>query len=229
MQTKTIAGLKCDFLAAPGAVKVAYMIYPDVESYFPEQWIRGLALKHRVAIVMIYVPGDCWDNWLTPWPAPGEPKGSAPFAGDAPKTLTVLQQEVIPQCEAAMGLTVEPSNRTLIGVSLAGLFTLWQWMMCDTFGSIGSLSGSFWYDGFLDWFNRRPLPAKSGKAYFLLGRQEPKAPVKAYRTVGVNTQAIYERFKQGGIDAEFQWVPGNHIANPLPRAEAAFDSLFPAE
>lgn len=36
----------------------------------------------------------------------------------------------------------------MAGVSLSGLFALWQWLMNDTFRNIISLSGSFWYAGF---------------------------------------------------------------------------------
>lgn len=224
MNTLTISGLKCDFLRAIGSQKVVYMIYPDTQSYFPESWLQRLSAKYNVSIAMVYVPLDQWDDLLTPWPAPGVPQGSPDFAGESKAMLNALQAEVIPQCEKALGIGDEV-ERDLIGVSLAGLFTLWQWMECETFHSIACLSGSFWYEGFLDWFDKQPIPQKSGKAYFLLGKQEPKAPVKAFQSVGVNTEAIFERLKAAGIDTRFDWVPGAHISNPLPRAECAFDFL----
>lgn len=221
MKSLTIAGFKCDLLRVDGCQKVVYMIYPDVQDYFPASWLQGLADTYKVSIVMVYVPLDGWDDMLTPWPAPGVPKGCPPFAGKSAETLETLQEDIIPQCESAMGIN-DNVKRSLLGVSLAGLFTLWQWMRCDTFQSIACLSGSFWYTGFLEWFDAQPIPRKSGKAYFLLGRQEPKAPVKAFRSVGVNTEAIYNRLKAGGIQTRFDWVPGAHTSNPLQRAEQAF-------
>lgn len=225
IKSQTIAGLKCDFLRADGSQKVAYMIYPDTQNYFPESWLQGLASKHKVSIVMVYIPLDRWDDMLTPWPEPGVPNGSQPFAGKSIETLHTLQEQIIPQCEAAMSIDGD-IERDLIGVSLSGLFTLWQWITCDTFHSIACLSGSFWYNGFLEWFDKQPILRKTGSAYFLLGKQEPKAPVKAFQTVGVNTEAIYNRLKSAGIDTQFDWVPGGHISDPLPRAERAFDFLF---
>lgn len=222
----TINNLNCDYVFTPGSHTVAYMLYPDTQKYFPETWLNGLAKQHGVSVVMVYVPLHGWDNILTPWPAPGVPQGCAPFAGKAAETLATLQEHVIPQCEAAMGLKGVEVERDLVGVSLAGLFTLWQWMQCSTFHSIACLSGSFWYEGFLQWFDKQPIPSKSGKAYFLLGRKEPKAPVKAFESVGTNTEAIYNRFKAAGITTQFDWVPGGHTANPLPRAESAFTYLY---
>lgn len=225
--SKSIANLRCDILPIDNPHKVAYMIYPDTRNYFPEKWLETLAVTYKVSIVMVYIPLDKWNDMLTPWPEPAEASGSsfAPFSGDAAHTLEILQREIVPQCEA----TLKVENiivRDLIGVSLSGLFTLWQWMTCDTFYSIACLSGSFWYNGFLDWFDRRPIPKKIGKAYFLLGKQEPKAPVKAYHSVCVNTETIYARFRNAGIETTFDWVPGGHISDPLARAERAFDFLY---
>ncbi|MDE6638872.1 MAG: hypothetical protein K2K32_11640 [Muribaculaceae bacterium] len=41
---------------------------------------------------------------------------------------------------------------------MSGLFALWQWMVCDTFRNIASLSGSFWYEGFMEWMKSRTIP-----------------------------------------------------------------------
>lgn len=49
---------------------------------------------------------------------------------------------------------------------LSGLFTLWQWMIDDTFRNIICLSGSFWYEGFVGWIRSFEIPRKTGKAYF---------------------------------------------------------------
>ena len=137
----------------------------------------------------------------------------------------MLEDNVLPAAEKAAGL-MQPPERLLVGVSLSGLFTLWDWMQSSVFRSIGCLSGSFWYAGFLDWFEKTAVPGKDGKAYFLLGRQEPHAHIKAYRTVGVNTETIVERLKAAGVNAEFEWVAGNHFADSLGRAEKALEGLL---
>lgn len=219
MKTINIENLKCACVPNEGSKRVVYMIYPSV-SVFTEDWLQEQSEKCGCSIVIIYVGFNDWDNLLTPWAAPGVPKNSPAFKGEAAEFNQLLIERVIPVAEKALSIS-DIEERDLIGVSLGGLFTLWQWMQFDTFRSIGCLSGSFWYEGFLDWFDKQPVPQKSGKAFFLLGTDEPKASVKAFQTVGKNTEAIVARLKSAGIPVEFEWVQGDHFANPVQRAEQA--------
>lgn len=220
-----VAGYDCHICKNKEATTVAYLLYPAVVP-FDDSWIERMSEKHGITLVVVYVPADEWNNVLTPWAEPGEAKGYPPFAGKGTEFLRLLQQQIIPATEKAAD--TEPNiSKDLIGVSLSGLFTLWQWLQCSAFRSIGSLSGSFWYEGFIEWFEKEKIPAKAGKAYFLLGTDEPKAHVKAYQSVGVNTQNIVERLKDNGINVTFEWVPGNHFSRPVHRAERALEALYP--
>lgn len=224
MKTLQIKDLKCTVESCPGSESAAYIVYPEIEG-LSETFQTRMARKYGVNVVTVYVPAPQWNNYLTPWPAPPESEGFPPFDGKANDFLGILTDEIVPQAEKALGLQ-KTVHRDLIGVSLSGLFTLWQWMRCDVFHSIGSLSGSFWYEGFLNWFEGQAVPPKSGKAYFLLGVDEPKAKIKAYRSVGDNTLRIVERLKEAGVAVRFEWVPGNHFSEPVGRLEKAFEALF---
>lgn len=200
--------------------KIAYILYPmDMLA----GWIEPASGIYDTTIVA--VTGMDWQNVFSPWPAKGVPKGSPDFKGESPEFLRLLQQTVIPRVESALGMSGSV-ERSLVGVSMSGLFALWQWMLCDTFANIASLSGSFWYEGFLDWMKNRPIPEKTGKGYFLLGDQEPKSKVKAFQSVGTDTQEIVAILRKAGIVTEFQSVPGNHYSNPIPRLEKAFAALY---
>ena len=223
MKSITIDNFKCDFVEATGSNRIVYMIYPAMMP-FTEQWLENNVKNYNVSVAVVYVPSNDWNDILTPWPSPGEAKGFPPFAGKAGEFQKTIQTRIIPEIEGALSGNIE--QRDLIGVSLSGLFALWQWMLCDTFRSIACLSGSYWYSGFLDWFEKQLVPEKKGRGYFLLGDKEPEAPVKAYQSVGKNTLAIVERLKNAGLNIKFEWVPGNHFANPLKRAEKAFANLY---
>lgn len=200
--------------------KIVYILYPmDMLADF----IEPAAEKYGVTVAVL--TGMDWQNVFSPWPAKGVPAGDPDFKGESPQFLAFLRQKVIPRIEAELQIESD-AERSLIGVSMSGLFALWQWMECDTFANIASLSGSFWYEGFVDWMKSLAIPAKKGKAYFLLGTQESKSKVKAFDSVGENTAAIVEMLRQAGIDAEFQSVPGNHYSDPLPRLGKAFEALF---
>ena len=219
-QTIDIKDLHCLCSTPHSKDKIAYILYPmDMLA----GWIEPASGIYGTTIVA--VTGMDWQNVFSPWPAKGVPKGSPDFKGESPEFLRLLQQTVIPRVESALGMNGSV-ERSLVGVSMSGLFALWQWMLCDTFANIASLSGSFWYEGFLDWMKNRPIPEKTGKGYFLLGDQEPKSKVKAFQSVGTDTQEIVAILRKAGITTEFQSVPGNHYSDPIPRLEKAFAALY---
>lgn len=200
--------------------KIAYILYPmDLLT----DWIEPAVDKYGTAIVVI--TGMDWQNVFSPWAAPGVPKGTPDFEGKSPEFLKLLQKTLIPRVESDLCLSGE-IERSLVGVSMSGLFALWQWMICDTFSNIASLSGSFWYEGFMDWMKSRTVPSKTGKGYFLLGDQESKSKVKEFDSVGVNTREIVEMLRKAGVNIEFQSVPGNHYSDPIPRLNRAFTALY---
>lgn len=216
-----IKGFQCHIAQNAESDIITYMLYPALEQ-FDDKWLEKMAVAHKINLVMVYVPADDWNNILTPWPEPPEAKGFPPFGGEASKFLELLQKDIIPGVESK----VKTNARDLVGVSLSGLFTLWQWMGCDSFRNIASLSGSFWYKGFKEWFDAISIPQKTGKAYFLLGEEEPKAHIQAYQSVGVNTLDVVNKLKGAGIPVTFEWVPGNHFSRPVHRAERALANLY---
>ncbi len=216
----SIGKLKCSYHRVENSERIAYILYP---MNILNDWIEAASEKYKVSIVV--VTGMDWQNVFSPWPAKGVPAGTADFKGEAPEFLRLLQQEVVPRVEKTLGLG-EDAERTLVGVSMSGLFTLWQWMICDTFVNIASLSGSFWYEGFIEWMRSRTIPAKSGTAFFLLGDKESRSKVKAFDSVGVNTQEIITLLRANGIHTEFESVPGDHYADSIPRLDSAFTSLY---
>lgn len=133
IQKLKIDGLDCLLCGNLNATRVAYVLYP---AELPDGLVTAIAGEYGLSVVV--VTGMDWDNDLTPWPADGVPEGSTDFRGLAPDFLKLLTTSVIPQIESHMGLpgSVE---RSLVGVSLSGLFTLWQWPQSACFKNIATL------------------------------------------------------------------------------------------
>lgn len=219
MQTFRIANLKVSAVKE-SADRMCYVLYPfDGFGYLIEEAAR----KFSVSIAII--TGMDWDDDLTPWEAPGEPPGCPDFKGNAAAFLKKLVTEVVPETEKRLGINAGV-ERTLTGVSLSGLFTLWQWMTNDTFHNIICLSGSFWYDGFVGWLKSQPAPKKTGKAYFLLGVLEAKTTIQAFQTVQTDTEDIVAYLHSHGINDRFELVPGNHYQYAEERLIRAFTYMF---
>lgn len=215
-----IDNIQCLCCTCPGSHRMAYIIYPmDILS----GWIEQAAEKYGTNIAVI--TGMEWQDAMSPWTAACVPRGCPDFKGEAPAFLTLLQQKIIPAVEAK-SVPGGEVRRSLVGVSMSGLFALWQWMLCDTFTDIVSLSGSFWYEGFLDWMKSRQIPHKTGLAFFLLGDREAASRVKAFAPVAENTREIIAMLGGSGVRTQFLSVPGNHYSDPIPRLEKAFEALF---
>lgn len=218
-QTIDIAGLKCRCSTAVRPDRVAYILYP-MDALV--DWIEPAAKKYDITIVEI--TGMDWQNVFSPWPAKGVPAGTEDFKGESAQFLKLLENDVLPQLDKALGLDGR-IERTLVGVSMSGLFALWQWPQTSLFQNIISLSGSFWFEGFMDWFRKQDFSDKTGFAFFLLGRQEPKSNVAAFNIVGENTETIVNDLKEAGVKVDFQWVPGNHYQHGINRLDMAMNAL----
>ena len=99
------------------------------------------------------VSGVDWNRELSPWPAPKAFRGS---------TGPVVENR----------LDFTPSSRAIAGYSLAGLFALWAVFEADTFDRAASVSGSLWYDGFLEHMNTSILRDGVERVYLSLGDGE---------------------------------------------------------
>lgn len=202
------------------AKRIFYVLYP-LDTL--KQWIDAAAERYNCSIVVI--TGMDWDNDLTPWPAPGAPAGSPDFKGLAPNFLNALRTEIMPKLNDIMDVDSSQVKYDLIGVSLSGLFTLWQWIKCDVFQSIACISGSFWYKGFAEWLAAQKIPHKDGRAYFSLGDQESRTPVPEFKSVAVDTQSVIHTLKSNDITTEFRSVPGNHFQHGIERLNLACEYL----
>lgn len=219
-ETFNIGSLQIRTAINPECDRIAYILYPlDVL----QQWLEPAVKKYGVSIVVI--TNIDWDNDLSPWPAPGQPKGSPDFEGKAPDFLATLTREVVPGIDRKYSLPKD-IERTLVGVSLSGLFTLWQWPLCGIFGNIATLSGSFWYDGFEQWLLHQSFSDKKGRCYMLLGDNEPHSSVPAYRKVGICTENIVGYMRLNSVHITYNTVPGNHFQYGIERLNKTFENLF---
>lgn len=185
--------------------------------------LNGLAEKYGVSLVVIdHVD---WNDDLTPWPAVGVFKKAKPFGGKAAAFLDKLTNEVVPKTEQDLG--IEGAERTLLGVSLSGLFAVWSAFNADTFANIISISGSLWYDGLVEWMKTQMPSPRLEKVCMLLGEKEKNAKDKRMATVEECTLAAANLIKEKTKAAvTFELVEGTHFSPIMPRLERAFEVVF---
>ena len=205
-----------------GAARIIYLLEP-------EKVISGLSDlvdSGRVAIVSVF--GMDWDKDLTPWPAPNVRKKAADFGGGAESFMNILEQEIVPSVEnklAVDSMKFTSETRSLIGISLAGLFAVFCATKSNLFSGIGSVSGSFWYDGFADWFREQALTESVKNVYLSVGEQEKYSGNPRFSAIENRTEEVMNILAGKGINVFYELNPGGHIADGIPRIRKAIGYL----
>ena len=203
--------------------RICYMILPEG---IKEDLAEGLAMlseKHGISIVVIDEVD--WNDDLTPWAAKGVFKKAKPFGGKAALFLNKLTHEIIPDAEKQLG--IEEAERTILGVSLSGLFAVWSMFETDAFANIISISGSLWYDGFVEWMEEQTLSPSVRKIGMLLGEKEKLAKDKRMAAVEDRTVTAADVIRANSrADVMFELVEGTHFSPIMPRLERAFEVVY---
>ncbi len=189
--------------------------------------LEDFCQSRSTALVSVF--GMDWDNDLTPWPAPNVRKKCPDFGGGAGWFLEVLGNEVVPMVEDRLlgpGNRFAPSVRRLVGISLAGLFAVWCAFNCDLFGSVASISGSFWYEGFTTWLSAREPSDRVRTVYLSVGEKEKESRNPLFSRIEGCTAEVRKLLESRGLEVAFELNPGNHIADGVPRLRKALDWLL---
>ena len=172
-------------------------------------------LLEQAGAAFLCITGEDWNADLTPWPAERVFAKGGDFGGRADRYLRVLTEELLPFAEHS--LHAEGLPRTLAGVSLSGLFAVYAAHRTDAFHRICSVSGSLWYDGFLDFMVQNPVSPAVRRVYLSVGSREKNAKNPRMRRVEDCTLRAAGRLRQQDVDTCMEINPGGHYADGAER------------
>ena len=202
---------------------VCYVLLPERMKEADMTWLEEVVQKYPVNIVAI--SGMIWNDDLTPWKAPALNPKEEDFKGRAKNFLSSLLSDLFINTEQSLRLN--HPKRHLIGISLSGLFALWASTETNKFNSVASISGSLWYDGFVEWFKEQELHADR---YFLsLGNKEVKSKNERLASVESCTEATLQIIRDKNKEITFITDEGNHFDFFRERLEKAIKVIMPAQ
>lgn len=205
-------------IAQGGSFRICYIILPERLKESEREWLDRMAEQHSASIVVI--SGLDWESELTPWKAPGLKSGE--FAGRAQAFLDILKGDIMVNIESS--LRMNRPRRFIAGVSLSGLFALWASCKTGLFEGVASVSGSFWYDGFLEWISEhRP---EADKFYLSLGEKEKESKNPRLASVDDATKHIYGLLNVIGAEVTLEYNEGNHFGPLIERIEKAITNIL---
>lgn len=182
---------------------------------------ENLAKTYHAALA--YVSGFDWNRDLSPWDAPGVFKGEADFSGGADQFISLFAEEISPLVEKEIP---NISKRFLTGVSLAGLCAVYAGYKSDLFTGIAAVSGSLWFDGFMEYMKDHALSSAVEKVYLSLGSKEKRVRNPRMAKIGVCMEEAAAFLGSRGVETVLQVNPGNHFADGEKRIEKALHWLF---
>ena len=168
-----------------------------------------------------------WGDDLTPWPAPALKRGDKPFGGGAANYLETIVQSIVPYMDAHY--PTRPGRAALLGYSLGGLAALYELYNFCTFSRIGCLSGSLWYDGWLEYMESHRPANTEARVYLSLGRGEKHSRNQRMTQVGYNTRRAAELLAAqltAPSQLRLTWNPGGHFDDIPQRFAQAMEWLF---
>lgn len=216
--SRTYHALHLDIASYPSD-RICYVILPEKLKESEHQWLKSMATRHEGNFVVI--SGVNWEEDLTPWKAPGLKTGE--FSGKAQYFLEMLKGDLFFNLE--ISLQIKKAERSLVGVSLSGLFAVWASISMPLFSSVGSVSGSFWYDGFLEWMKKN-TDTVTGRYYFSLGNKEKDGKNKRLASVEETTFEAVDLLKSVGKEVIFEYNEGNHFGPLIERIEKAINNIM---
>lgn len=229
IQNLSIGGYECA-LYLPQEYYTNYISYPvvyingedniqeimeDMESHF------GVDCS---AFMLLSVMVKNWDEDFTPWPAPALSKKGEPFGGGATKYLQSLTNTIKPFIDEHYKTKPEPSNTVLMGYSLGGLTALYGLYKSDAFGKIGSLSGSLWYDRWIEFMDSHMPSNAISRVYLSLGKGEEHSRNQRIAKVGDCTRKatlVLEEQLEFKDNIVLEWNDGGHFTETPKRFKRA--------
>ena len=210
----------CEVLLGTGGLEAPVVYVVDLPEH-PFDVVTAAAGLHAT---VVRVPVRKWNDSLTPWSAPGLRPDAPAFGGHADETLVELTGAVIPEMECAHGLA--PARRAICGYSLGGLFSLYAFVREGSpFAACACLSGSVWYEGWVDYL-RRTCPDSAGRyVYFSIGKKERRAGAPIMRTVQDDLEACAAVLRERGCAVDLVVGPGNHMQHHTERLAAGLKAL----
>ena len=204
-----------------GSERVVYLLEPIKNMPGLEDYVE----QERCSIVSVF--GMDWERDLTPWPAPKVLKRGSDFSGKAEAFLDSLKKEILPWTEKESIPEGCVPRRDIVGISLAGLFSLWSAFQSGCpFSGIASVSGSLWFDGFMDYLEKTSFPVSPEGVYLSVGDTEKNTRNPRMAVVEDNTREAARIIESRGIHVKMELNPGNHFSDTIPRLRKAIDFLL---
>ncbi|MBW7460239.1 alpha/beta hydrolase, partial [Paenibacillus sepulcri] len=161
----------------------------------------------------------------TPWPAKALSEQFADFGGKGFGYAAFLTAELKPYIDRAYRTDSRPQSTGMIGASLGGLISLYTaYLYPNVIGRIGSISGSLWYEDFIDFMQTEKIDYSDLKVYMDVGSEEGSGKQSIQKDMVPNTRRAHAILAGIGLTGDrLRFVE----EEGMPHGPAFFVKRFP--
>lgn len=137
----------------------------------------------------------------TPWPAKALSDKFADFGGKGSEYIAFVGEELKPFIDRQYRTKPGRSDTGIIGASLGGLISMYAaYKRPDLFGKIGSISGSYWYEGFVEYMRGNGIGGADWRVYMYVGGAEGAQKTGVQKDMVIRTKEAYGLLLEQGLD-----------------------------
>jgi|GEM_PF-171098 len=124
-------------------------------------------------LILVGIATDNRNDEYTPWPAKPLLEGSPPFGGRGREYVDEVADRIKPYIDERYRTRPEPEHTGIVGASFGGLISMFAgYWRPDTFGRIGMLSASLWYEGVMEFIRGHEKLPPGLRVYMSVGQYE---------------------------------------------------------
>lgn len=124
-------------------------------------------------LILVGITTDYRNDEYTPWPAKSLLEGSIPFGGRGREYVDEVADRFKPYIDERYRTRPEAEHTGIIGASFGGLISMFAgYWRPDTFGRIGMLSASLWYEGVMEFIRGHEKLPPGLRIYMSVGQYE---------------------------------------------------------
>ncbi|SMF73728.1 hypothetical protein SAMN05661091_1001 [Paenibacillus uliginis N3/975] len=151
-------------------------------------------------LILVGITSPNRNDEYTPWPAEALLKDMNAFGGNGKVYVDEVADVLKPYIDNHYRTHKEAENTAIIGGSFGGLISLFAgYWRPDTFGRIGLLSASFWYEGVMDYIRQNESMNNDLRIFMSVGLCEGIYKLNAQKQMVPNTKAAASLFIEKGF------------------------------
>lgn len=154
-------------------------------------------------LIMIGVASEDRENEYTPFPQPHLKKTDHTYGGNSAHYAEFLARQLKPFIDRNYLTDGSRENTGIIGKSFGGLISMYTaYLEPQTFGKIGSLSGSFWFKGMIEYMRGHTFLNPDLRIYMDVGSTEGTDRDNLQKEMIPRTKEAFRILSESGVSGE---------------------------